>query len=327
MTKPTETPEFAESADPADVTEPVAGRTANGYLYQDPLPHDEHNWLLRQLFRWATWFNTFDQTHIHDGGSTDISAPKVRVQLLDLDGDSVGDDVGAYLEPTASTTGGDFTLSLNPGSASDARFAIDYLDADFAVSAADVLASTKVRTDVLQPSSAGVNPEIQTQAGAPATLNAGAYEVEDTDEGSSNPSKTLSQGNLCKAVYVGELTYNSGTSQYNLTDLRTYGVDQAAYASSVLYVYSSLGFTANPCFSITIENDASFPQAFDEPVMAQVDEFYPLGSGPTGWPTPEGSVAFNLSGFISATNVWDELEDWAAAIGTPPTLRVHVTVH
>lgn len=317
MTKPTETPEFAESADPADVTEPVAGRTANGYLYQDPLPHDEHNWLLRQLFRWVTWFNTFDQTHIHDGGSTDISAPKVRVQLLDLDGDSVGDDVGAYLEPTASTTGGDFTLSLNPGSASDARFAIDYLDADFAVSAADVLASTKVRTDVLQPSSAGVNPEIQTQAGAPATLNAGAYEVENSDEGSSSPINTLSQANLCKAVYVGELTYNSGTSEYELTDIRAYNIDTTVYqsTSSTLTLGATAGLPSAPCIAVSIETDLATQQV--NPVAGQLDY------------TSTGLTAFavDLSGFVGTQNAWYELEDWATVGSFSPTIRVHVTVH
>jgi hypothetical protein len=56
----------------------------SGYGNQEPLPHAEFNWLFRSVMRWIKWLVSKVDFHVHDGGATDASVPKVKAsQHLD----------------------------------------------------------------------------------------------------------------------------------------------------------------------------------------------------------------------------------------------------
>lgn len=52
MTLPTEPITWAESSNPGDVTEPSSGVRDSGYQFEDELPHDEFNAVVRGIYRW-----------------------------------------------------------------------------------------------------------------------------------------------------------------------------------------------------------------------------------------------------------------------------------
>lgn len=56
-TLPTEPLEWAESAALGDISEPPVGVRAAGYQFEDILPHDEHNAVLRGIYRWLAFLN------------------------------------------------------------------------------------------------------------------------------------------------------------------------------------------------------------------------------------------------------------------------------
>lgn len=85
-TKPTETLTWAESGSPPSApgsnlpSEPSAGVKASGYGFQEPLPHDEYNWVMRTLNRWLKWVTEKMDLHVHDGGTNPESVSKVHLK-------------------------------------------------------------------------------------------------------------------------------------------------------------------------------------------------------------------------------------------------------
>jgi hypothetical protein len=87
-------------------------KLAPGYGLQQPLPHAEFNWLFRSVMRWIRWLVSKVDFHVHDGGETDASAPKVKVsQHLDW-------GTGGSLDVTSTGTTHEIT---HAGSASTKR--------------------------------------------------------------------------------------------------------------------------------------------------------------------------------------------------------------
>jgi hypothetical protein len=83
--KPTEQITWAEGTPPAIAgtnppTDPGAGRKGTGYGYGETLPHEHFNWLFRGVIRWINWLVSKVDNHVHDGGTTPASAPKVDIQ-------------------------------------------------------------------------------------------------------------------------------------------------------------------------------------------------------------------------------------------------------
>jgi hypothetical protein len=86
---------------------------SSGYGNQERLPHAEFNWLFRSVMRWISWLVSKVDFHVHDGGMTDASVPKVKAsQHLDWGTNgsvSVSTDTGALHEITHGPTSGGAT--------------------------------------------------------------------------------------------------------------------------------------------------------------------------------------------------------------------------
>lgn len=77
--KPTDLPEWA--SDPgADVETPPPGKRAEGWTPLEKPPHQWFNWLFRLLYQWAAFLQDYSANHVHDGGASDLSAPKVDLK-------------------------------------------------------------------------------------------------------------------------------------------------------------------------------------------------------------------------------------------------------
>lgn len=84
-TRPTESPEWAEGTPPAIAgtnppTDPGAGRRSSGYGFEERLPHESFNWVIRTLGRWIGWLEEKVDDHVHDGGVTEASVAKVDLE-------------------------------------------------------------------------------------------------------------------------------------------------------------------------------------------------------------------------------------------------------
>src|SRR5690554_3518136 len=75
--KPTDLPEWA--TDPgADIEEPPPGKKATGWAPLEKPPHQWFNWFFGLVFRWCAFVNDYSANHKHDGGTSDLSAPKIN---------------------------------------------------------------------------------------------------------------------------------------------------------------------------------------------------------------------------------------------------------
>lgn len=123
-TKPTEDFLWAESADPGDLSDPSGKRTA-GYLFEDPWPHDEANYMFRAIGRYINWLSrsagSFPTPHAAlDFG---ISDGESFVLALESKGDIGSETAHAGLLQnavgwTAVASDGRFVVALEDGVAS-----------------------------------------------------------------------------------------------------------------------------------------------------------------------------------------------------------------
>ncbi|RAL23042.1 hypothetical protein DL240_09150 [Lujinxingia litoralis] len=78
MNRPTEEIEWAE--DPgAEVDEPDALRPS-GFPFGFVPAAQQINWMWRTVGRWVKWLANKSDNHVHDGGSGELSAPKVNLK-------------------------------------------------------------------------------------------------------------------------------------------------------------------------------------------------------------------------------------------------------
>ncbi len=122
--KPTEDYLWAESAAGGDVADPAAKRSA-GYLFEDPLPHEEFNYLTRALGRYVDWLN-------RSAGGFDYPAESRNLDNLAADdtfvsgfgGSFGGSNRGSQLQTTNANgwedvcTDGEFIIAVETGSLS-----------------------------------------------------------------------------------------------------------------------------------------------------------------------------------------------------------------
>lgn len=75
MSRPDEIVDWAEGTG-AQTSEP-ANERAGGFPFRYRPPAEQINWMWRTVGRWIRWLDTKANGHVHDGGSTDLSVPKV----------------------------------------------------------------------------------------------------------------------------------------------------------------------------------------------------------------------------------------------------------
>ena len=134
-TRPTNSREWAESAAAEDVDEPTVERPT-GYLKGQSLPHDQLNWLLRELFRWADWF---DEKFQNATGLIDF-----------FSGIDFGDNINIFKPQDDSA---EWEVRFSHSGSGEARWCANILEA-----------SVRVVTPVIHPSGSIV--EIQDSAGS-----------------------------------------------------------------------------------------------------------------------------------------------------------------
>jgi len=76
--KPADLPQWADGGS-AQITEPSAGKKALGWVKEKPA-FAFFNWFWNLAYQWIAWAKKFGEEHVHDGGSTDWSAPKVDLE-------------------------------------------------------------------------------------------------------------------------------------------------------------------------------------------------------------------------------------------------------
>jgi len=131
MAKPAKLPVWATDA-AADVEEPPAAKKLVGWLKEKP-PHQWFNWWQELVHDWCAFVDDYSENHVHDGGATDNSAPKVDLA------DHIGYGANGKLEVTVDTLGNhEITHTHNEGGGLS-QFVADYVKAEF-----DVLTS-KIR--------------------------------------------------------------------------------------------------------------------------------------------------------------------------------------
>lgn len=91
--KPTDLPEWA--SDPgADIETPPPGKQATGWQALEKPPHQWFNWFFNLVYRWTAFLQDYAANHVHDGGSTDLSAPKIDPNSeIDWSSEVTGQDV------------------------------------------------------------------------------------------------------------------------------------------------------------------------------------------------------------------------------------------
>ena len=76
-TKPTDLPEWA--TDPgADKTAPPTAKQEGGWLPLEKPPHQWFNWFFNLVYQWIAFLQDYAANHVHDGGASDLSAPKIQ---------------------------------------------------------------------------------------------------------------------------------------------------------------------------------------------------------------------------------------------------------
>lgn len=83
--KPVEEVEWAEVGTPAapgsnPPEAPTSGRRGTGYGFQEILPHEIFNYLLRAVGRWIRWLESKVDNHVHDGGTDPGSVAKIDIE-------------------------------------------------------------------------------------------------------------------------------------------------------------------------------------------------------------------------------------------------------
>lgn len=73
--KPTDLPQWADGGS-AQITEPSAGKKLLGWIKEKP-SFAFFNWFWNLVYQWLGWAKKYGEEHVHDGGATDWSAPKV----------------------------------------------------------------------------------------------------------------------------------------------------------------------------------------------------------------------------------------------------------
>jgi hypothetical protein len=75
--KPSDLPEWASGAE-ADITEPSSGKKSLGWVLGEFPPHNVFNWIQNLFYQWIAFLQNYSANHRHDGGSSDLSAPKIN---------------------------------------------------------------------------------------------------------------------------------------------------------------------------------------------------------------------------------------------------------
>ena len=75
--KPTDLPQWADDG-AAQITVPSAGKRTLGWIREKP-PFQFFNWFWNLVYQWIAWAKTYGETHTHDGGAGDHSAPKISL--------------------------------------------------------------------------------------------------------------------------------------------------------------------------------------------------------------------------------------------------------
>lgn len=76
MSRPDEIVDWAEDSS-AQTSEPSNER-AGGFPFRYTPPAEQINWMWRAVGRWIRWLDTKANGHVHDGGASDLSVPKVN---------------------------------------------------------------------------------------------------------------------------------------------------------------------------------------------------------------------------------------------------------
>lgn len=74
--RPTDLPEWGTD-NAADNTPPPAAKAQLGWLEREKPPFQWFNWFFNLVYRWLAYFDDYTANHVHDGGASDLSAPKI----------------------------------------------------------------------------------------------------------------------------------------------------------------------------------------------------------------------------------------------------------
>lgn len=135
------TPADPDAGTPGDpVIEPSAEKKGDGWGFKEKPPYNFFNWLFKFLGLWVRWFETHGATHVHDGGSTDLSA--VKVDLFDHV------DVGENGELSKTTdTVDDHIITHGHTAAGNATFETDNVTVSRQVQFGELGGAFRVTTD------------------------------------------------------------------------------------------------------------------------------------------------------------------------------------
>ena len=75
--KPSDLPEWASGAE-AEIVEPSSGKKSLGWVLGEFPPHSVFNWIQNLFYQWSAFLQNYSANHVHDGGSSDLSAPKIN---------------------------------------------------------------------------------------------------------------------------------------------------------------------------------------------------------------------------------------------------------
>lgn len=175
MAKPSEYPVWATDAS-ADVVEPPDAKKVIGFIKEKP-PHEWFNWFMELVHDWTVHHDDYEQNHLHDGGSSDLSAPLVNFSSH-IDWDEGG---GAGAKMSVTTDDGTTHEVTHDGGTATSKFVSDIIEA------ASRLVADTVR------SATGTDIDFQDAAGTSqaATLLADTIKLATAVETSSLKASTL----------------------------------------------------------------------------------------------------------------------------------------
>ncbi len=296
--KPASQPQWADGGS-AQITEPSSGKKTLGWVKEKP-SFAFFNWFWNLVYQWIAWAKKYGEEHVHDGGSTDWSAPKISL-LSHIDwGDNGEMEV---IDDTVSV----HEVEHNHTGAGVAKFNTDVLGLTYARFGKTTgeqfdLQDLSGLAGARAPQFIGVDGDptaVYASAFRPALSNSpggdmGTLAAEDT---------ALYLGNLAKVVGKFNFTESGGTvsnspiKRYNIPGN---WVTSGAPAGTYLLTVSSAGSVDG-----VVTVGASVDQAGSDTNQYKAD---------IDWDASNGRLVLRLYYFDSTTNDWLNVR-----VSGPPT--------